>query len=131
IVPECSGALQAESPDELGALAVNNMRINQRGYLYIYVNNASIHTVLFDNLYISHTSSKLLDESNYYPFGMLWGIPNSTTPANNYRYNGKELQKELGLFNEDYGARHYDPTISKWNQMDPLCQQYWRWSPYN
>ena len=28
-----------------------------------------------------------------------------------YRYNGKELNEELGLY--DYGARNYDPAIGR------------------
>ena len=46
-----------------------------------------------------------------------------------YRYNGKELNEELGLY--DYGARNYDPTTARWLQVDPLAGDYASMSPYN
>jgi RHS repeat-associated protein len=47
-----------------------------------------------------------------------------------YKYNGKELQDELGLGWYDYGARMYDPSYGRWMSPDPLSEEYRRWSPY-
>ena len=48
----------------------------------------------------------------------------------NYKYNGKELQEELGLNMYDYGARNYDPALGRWMNIDPLAERRDSWSSY-
>ncbi len=71
----------------------------------------------------------------YYPFGMnissLSANSTSILQQNEYKYNGKMFQDELGLNWLDYGARFYDPVIGRWHSVDPLAEKYRRWSPYN
>ena len=58
----------------------------------------------------------------YLPFGMTNGGLNSSSSNSSYkyRYNGKELNQDLGLY--DYGARNYDPATGRWLQVDPLAE---------
>ncbi|WP_294274391.1 RHS repeat-associated core domain-containing protein [uncultured Chryseobacterium sp.] len=46
-----------------------------------------------------------------------------------YKYNGKELQTETGMYN--YGARMYMPDMGRWGVVDPLAETSRRWSAYN
>jgi RHS repeat-associated protein len=77
----------------------------------------------------------IVEENNYYPFGMKQKgynyVASSSNVALKYKYNGKELQDELGLNVYDYGARNYDPALGRWMNMDPLAELGRRWSPYN
>ncbi|MCZ8297691.1 RHS repeat-associated core domain-containing protein [Flavobacterium sp.] len=45
-----------------------------------------------------------------------------------YKFNGKELDEETGLYY--YGARYYDPKVSIWLSVDPLAEKYPNVSPY-
>ncbi len=72
----------------------------------------------------------ILQVNDYYAFGMQMDH-NRINPSldNRYKYNGKELQDELGLY--DFGARFYDAVVGRWMVVDPLAEQYRRWSPFN
>ena len=58
------------------------------------------------------------------------GQENRSTGVENFLYNGKELQKELDLNHYAYGARFYDPAISRFTTIDPKADTYNNWSPY-
>jgi RHS repeat-associated protein len=77
-------------------------------------------------------SLEVLQRNYYYPFGMEMEGPwqAATAPRADYLYNGKEFNEDLGLNWYDYGARYYDPSIGRWNGVDPLAGEYAAWSPY-
>ncbi|WP_390456496.1 RHS repeat domain-containing protein, partial [Chryseobacterium sp. Alg-005] len=71
---------------------------------------------------------EIVENNNYYPFGMLHNYTATTQNAYQYKFNGKELQ-ENGMY--DYGARMYMPDIGRWGVVDPLAEKMTRHSPYN
>ena len=60
---------------------------------------------------------------NYYPFGKTWRRSTDQVYYDYYHFNGKEQQTvgDAGLL--DYGARFYDPDITRWLTQDPLFAQ--------
>jgi RHS repeat-associated protein len=72
---------------------------------------------------------------SYYPFGMnIKGLSqNSTdqTRPNEYLYNGKQMQDEMGLGWLDYGARMYDPALGRFHVPDPLIEWHFNTTPYH
>ncbi|MCL9807715.1 RHS repeat-associated core domain-containing protein, partial [Flavobacterium amniphilum] len=115
---------------------------------YVYYFNYTDH---LGNVRVTYTDDGngtpfVVEESNYYPFGlkhkgynepdqnpMNWGniVTSGSYLNHKYKYNGKEFQDELGLNFYDYGARNYDAAIGRWMNIDPLAEKYRRWSPYN
>jgi RHS repeat-associated protein len=109
--------------------------VSQPGYAYIYVSNESptLVEVYFDDLTLTHRKSPVVRWDDYYPFGM--GInsisyQNSTLQKNDFLYNGKERQEELGVGWLDYGARMYMAEIGRWVVVDPMIEKHFYSSPH-
>ncbi|WP_430908719.1 RHS repeat-associated core domain-containing protein [Maribacter sp. 2-571] len=79
-------------------------------------------------------STEIIEENNYYPFGLQHKGYNNVINGeeNNFMtYNGKELEESLGLGWLDYGWRNYDPALGRWFNMDNLAGMMKSYSPYN
>ncbi|QIL78375.1 DUF6443 domain-containing protein [Hymenobacter sp. HDW8] len=106
--------------------------VPQAGYVQAYVANESDTDVFFDNVTVEHRQGLQVQENHYDPFGLdLVGLSRSGIPENKYTFNGKEKQEEFDLNWQDYGARMYDPQLSRWHSVDLLSEKMRRHSPYN
>ncbi|WP_315095014.1 DUF6443 domain-containing protein [Chryseobacterium timonianum] len=96
-------------------------------YIYNYVDHLGNVRMSYQK---GTTGPEIIEESNYYPFGLKHEGYNASVgnSAYQYKYNGKELQ-ETGMY--DYGARMYMPDLGRWGVVDPLAEQYRRHSTYN
>jgi len=97
---------------------------------------------------------EILEESNYYPFGLKHTAYNTTQKKYirdeelnelilsffprfagdgryNYKFQNKEWQDELGLNTYDFGARGYMPDIVRTPTLDPLAEKFYSFSPYS
>jgi RHS repeat-associated protein len=81
----------------------------------------------------NNTTTEILNEYHYYPFGMnmAYDWTNNVAIDNKYQYNGKEMNDDFGLNLNDYGARWYDAALGRWSSVDPLGEKMRRWTPYN
>ncbi len=119
---------------------------------YSYVYNYTDH---LGNIRLSYAKNPvgsvliIVEENHYYPFGLkhrgyntgkqifdieiaelkLKPAPPYFRNGNNYKYNGKELQEELGLNWYDFGARLYMPDIIRTTTIDPLSEMFYDLSP--
>jgi RHS repeat-associated protein len=105
--------------------------------------------MFFDNLQVTHTRGRILEETHYYPFGLVMaGISVGSLNAGGYNpacgclnkkgFNGNEIQaKEFGdgsgLEVYDFNARTYNQQIGRFIQIDPLLEEgsQERLSPYH
>ena len=119
---------------------LQNIPVTKNGYLYVYVSNESPVNVFFDNLQVVHTRGPLVEETHYYPFGLVQqGISskafNSNYAVNKILHSSKELQNQeftdgSGLDLYDYGARFYDVQTGRWHKTDNKAELYFATSPY-
>ena len=105
---------------------------------YSYVFNYTDH---LGNVRLSYTKNPstnvltILEESNYYPFGLMHkgynNLVSTNNPAEKLLFNGKELQDELNLNEYDFGARMYDPSYVRTPTQDPLAEKFYSYSSYS
>ncbi|MCL9806925.1 DUF6443 domain-containing protein [Flavobacterium amniphilum] len=108
--------------------------VKKEGGNYVYHYNYIDHLGDVRVTYAGDASGTpyIVEENNYYPLGLKHDGYNYTENTSyKYKYNGKELQDELGLNMYDYGARNYDSAIGRWMNIDPKAENSRRWTPYN
>ena len=103
------------------------------GYIIFDSSQPVYHFYLKDHLgnnrVVANASGQVEQVNHYYPYGGLMA-KSTCGDVQRYKYNGKELDRMLGLDWYDYGARHYDGALTMWRTMDPLCEKYYGISPY-
>lgn len=122
-------------PHEEGRMVHEGNDVFRSEYVYEdYLGNARLtFTDLNDDGTIdtNPANQEIVQVDHYYPFGQrMAGISSVNGLLNRYRYNGNELQDELGLNWYDYGARMYDPSVGRFTSVDPLVNKYVGISPF-
>ena len=112
----------------LESVAFGGGRIRKSGSTYAVDYHITDH--LGSVRAIVNASGTVVEQNDYYPFGMRH--PNGLTQlaANRWRFSGKEEQDAaFGIAYSDFGARLYDRSAS-WTAIDPIAEKYYALSPY-
>jgi RHS repeat-associated protein len=77
--------------------------------------------------------SEILEEHNYYPFGLKQKGYNNVVNGTHipYMHGGKELQEEFGANFYDFETRGYDPALGRFMQLDEMAIIQTSWTPYH
>lgn len=97
-------------------------------YAYQYVDNVgNIRLTYMDSNNDGVVgTSEILEENNYYPFGLKHKGYNENVSAytnsiaSKFKYNGIELEEGLGINLYEMNMRQYDATIARWTGIDPV-----------
>ena len=98
------------------------------GYGFIADNSTEEETFYYhsDHLgstsYITDKDGNITQYDAYLPYGELLVDEHSSSEEMPYKFNGKELDEETGLYY--YGARYMNPVTSIWYGVDPLAEKY-------
>ena len=100
----------------------------QAGYGYIPNDTTKEETFFYHSDHLGSTSYITDDHTNitqydaYLPYGELLVDEHSSSEDLPYKFNGKEMDEETGLYY--YGARYLNPMASIWYGVDPLAEKY-------
>ena len=95
----------------------------QAGYGYIANDTTKEETFFYhsDHLgstsYITNAKANITQFDAYLPYGELLVDEHTSSEDMPYKFNGKELDQETGLYY--YGARYMNPVTSLWYGVDP------------
>lgn len=123
-------------------------------YVYQYKDHLGNNRLSFTNNILSPGSMKILEENHYYPFGLkhtnynttkyefvkvesgndyyinIEQLPAGGVSSYKYKYQGQELEEELGKNTYAYQWRDYDPAIGRFNKIDRFSEKYLGVSTY-
>ena len=107
----------------------------QAGYGYIPNDTTREETFFYHSDHLGSTSYITDDKANitqydaYLPYGELLVDEHSSSEELPYKFNGKEMDEETGLYY--YGARYMNPATSLFLNVDRFLEKYTSFTPYN
>jgi RHS repeat-associated protein len=108
--------------------------VKQPGYMYIWLSNENPTPVdvYFDDITVQQINSPVMETTDFFPFGAIsQSYQREGEVPQNYKYQKKEYQTDLGLNLYDFHARQYDPWTLRTTTMDPHGEKYSNLSSYS
>lgn len=101
-------------------------------YIYQYKDNLGNIRLSYKDVGTVSPSLQIVEESNYYPFGMKQKVAGEVVNQAGYKYKflGQERQDELGLNWDTFRHRNYDYAIGRFFGVDPVSEEYLSISTY-
>jgi len=106
---------------------------NQYIYHFIYKDHLGNNRLTYADLNGDGevTPGEIIEENNYYPFGLKHqGYNELAGDAHKYKFLNREYQPELGLNTIATDYRHYDASLGRFNNMDALSELAPSQTPY-
>ncbi|TAI48486.1 RHS repeat domain-containing protein [Flagellimonas allohymeniacidonis] len=105
------------------------------GYDYVYQYKDHLGNVRLSYM-DNGSTTEIVEESNYYPFGLKHKGYNTAISANGnsvaqkWGYLGQEIQDELGLDWLTFRYRNYIPELGRFFGVDPISEEYFSITNY-
>ncbi len=116
--------------------APSNPENAQPGYGYVAGDTTELEETFYyhsdhfgSTSYVTDGDGNITKYEAYLPYGELLVDEHSSSESMPYKFNGKQLDDETGLYY--YGARYMNPVASIWYGVDPLLEKKMQVSPYN
>lgn len=106
---------------------------NQYIYHFIYKDHLGNNRLTYADLNGDGevTPGEIIEENNYYPFGLKHqGYNELAGDVHKYKFLNREHQPELGLNTIATDYRHYDAALGRFNNMDALSELAYGQTPY-
>ena len=107
----------SDPEDEGAGYGYSNAELIQEKDIYFY---HSDH--LGSTSYITDKDGNATQFVCYKPYGESLVDEHNTTYEQPWKFNGKELDAETGLYY--YGSRYYEPVLAMWYGVDALAEKY-------
>ena len=82
--------------------------------------------MFWDNLQVTHSRGAILEESHYYPFGLVQqGISSKSAGKlqnKDKTFQGQKFDDDLGVDWYSFKYRNHDAQIGRFIEIDPLAE---------
>jgi RHS repeat-associated protein len=97
-----------------------DITVRAAGYLYTWISNENDTPVdvFFDDFRVSYTASAIVEQRDYYPFGLAYNnARRENVNTIEMLYQGKELEAKTNWY--DFHARRFDSQLGRFTSPDP------------